>query len=55
MPKEVEEGMVLNTYKIPLAELRMIIVDYMKDGFTEIPMGDLLAVLRSIATREIPS
>lgn len=36
----------LNSLKIPLAELRAQIVELMKDGFEEIPLGDLLWIIK---------
>lgn len=36
----------LNKVKIPLAELRVQIVELMKDGFTEIPLADLLHLIK---------
>jgi hypothetical protein len=38
----------LNKLIIPLAELRMQIVELMKDGFNEAPLGDFLLMIRHI-------
>lgn len=36
----------LNSLKIPLADLRSQIVELMKNGVTEIPLGDLLWLIK---------
>lgn len=38
----------LNKRKVPLADLRMLIVELMKDGIKEAPLGDLLLMIRSL-------
>lgn len=39
----------LNEILIPLPDLRVIVNDLMKDGIGEIPLGDLLYTLKTIA------
>lgn len=48
MPSENDDIRDLNQLQIPLAELRMYIVDLMKEGRTEYPLGDLLYDIRGI-------
>jgi len=38
----------LNTIQIPLADVRMFIVDLMRDGHTTYPLGDFLQELHII-------
>lgn len=38
----------LNKIKLPLAELRQQIVELMREGKTEVPLGDYLYMLRLI-------
>lgn len=46
--KKIDEYKLLNTYKVNLADLRYQIVELMKDGFKEIPLGDLLFIIRKM-------
>lgn len=48
MPTELEDVNELNKLQIPLAEVRMFVVDLMRDGHTEYPLGDFLLDLRAI-------
>jgi hypothetical protein len=41
----------LNTLKIPLAELRVLVVQLMKDGIQEVPLGDFLLMLKPLAKK----
>lgn len=43
-----EEYEELNKIKVNLADLRIQIVQLMKDGFTEIPLADLLFIIKEI-------
>lgn len=36
----------LNKIKVPLADLRVQIIELMKQGFTEIPLADLLFIIK---------
>ena len=38
----------LNDIEIPLADIRVLVVQLMKDGNSEIPLGDFLLMLRDI-------
>lgn len=38
----------LNKIKVPLADLRVQLVELMKQGFTEIPLADLLFIIKQI-------
>lgn len=38
----------LNDLTIPLAELRMLIVDLIKNGIYEAPLGDFLLLLKPL-------
>jgi hypothetical protein len=41
----------LNQIIVPLQELRMLIVDLMKDGIYEAPLGDFLLMLKEVTYR----
>jgi hypothetical protein len=43
-----EEYKYLNTIKVNIPELRLHIIELMKDGFEEIPLGDLLYIIWSM-------
>ncbi len=45
MSKNSETVKELNKIKISLPVLRMTIVELMKEGYTEIPLGDLLVMI----------
>lgn len=45
----------LNKLKLPLADVRMVVVELMKDGFTEVPLGSFLLMLNSIVRGEDPT
>jgi len=38
----------LNKLKVPLADLRAAIVQLMKEGYTEAPLGDFLVIIKSV-------
>lgn len=38
----------LNKIKVPLADLRIQIIELMKQGFTEIPLADLLFIIKNM-------
>lgn len=38
----------LNKIKVPLADLRIQIIELMKQGFTEIPLADLLFIIKEM-------
>lgn len=38
----------LNKIKVPLADLRVQIIELMKQGFTEIPLADLLFIIKTM-------
>jgi hypothetical protein len=42
----------LNVYTLNLADLRLFIVDCIKEGKTEIPLGDFIFACRSFATKK---
>lgn len=39
----------LNRVKINLADLRAQIVDLIKEGYTEVPLADLIFIIKAIA------
>jgi hypothetical protein len=52
-----EEYISLNTIKVNIPSLRLQIIELMRDGFEEIPLGDLLFIIWSDSTtlRNAPS
>jgi hypothetical protein len=42
----------LNRIMVPLADLRVQIIELMKQGYTEIPLADLLFMIRQIVRDE---
>jgi hypothetical protein len=50
---EYEDIRDLNQLKIPLAEVRMFIVDLMREGLTEYPLGDFMYQLRTIYREKV--
>jgi hypothetical protein len=41
------ESVDLNTLQVPLADLRARIVELMKEGYKEVPLGDFLLIMQS--------
>jgi len=41
----------LNVYTLNLADLRLFIVDCIKEGKTEIPLGDFIFACKTFATK----
>jgi hypothetical protein len=44
----VDDYKALNRVKVSLPELRMQIVELMKQGFTEIPLADLIFIIKNM-------
>lgn len=42
----------LNAYSLNLADLRLFIVDCIKEGYTEIPLGDFLFACRTYSEKK---
>lgn len=42
---------ILDQYIIPLPDLRMMVVELMKEGDKEIPLGQLIVMLKNIAEK----
>jgi hypothetical protein len=53
MAPELSDYAELNKIKVPLADLRIQLVELMKQGFTEIPLADLLFIIKEISKSNV--
>lgn len=53
MTDDTNDYAKLNSVLVPLADLRVQIIELMKQGYTEIPLADLLFIIRQIVRDEV--